>query len=141
MSSPSSSSEHSDFNFNHSPTGPLSSWYCESDTSLNFTPFDYITTSNNTLTDPPLHEDDEVFMWVSEEEIIPQPLDRDMLDESMSSDAGGSLSRHESEEELDRDDPFWEFIDEQKTPQKQEDDEDEENEDDESAYDGDDDED
>ena len=89
-------------------------------------------------------------MWVSEEKIIPQPLDRDMLDESMSSDAGGSLSlsisltgssRHGSDEELDRDDPFWEFIDEPKHPQKEEDDEDEENEDDESAYDGDDDED
>ena len=80
-------------------------------------------------------------MGFSEEEIIPLPLDRDMLDESMSSDAGGSLSRHGSEEELDRDNPFWEFIDEQKNPQKQEDDEDEENEDDESAYDSDDDED
>ena len=54
-------------------------------------------------------------MGLSEEEIIPLPLDRDMLDESMSSDAGGSLSlsisltgssRHGSDEELDRDDPF-----------------------------------
>ena len=87
-------------------------------------------------------------MWVSEEEIIPQPLDRDMLDESMSSDAGGSLSRNGSDEELDRDDPFWEFIDEPKKLQKQEDDEeisdeqeDQENEEDESAYHGDDDED
>ena len=120
----------------------------ESDTSLDFTPFDYLTTSNNILTDPLLHEDDEVFMGLSEEEIIPLPLDRDMLDESMSSDGGGSLSRHRSDKELDRDDPFWEFIDEPKNPQKEEDDEkisdeqeDEENEDDKSAYDGDDDED
>ena len=52
----------------------------------------YLTTSNNILSDPPLHEDDEVFMGLSDEEIIPLPLDRDMLDESMSSDAGGSLS-------------------------------------------------
>ena len=158
MSSPSSSSEHSDFNFNYSPTGPLSSGYSsESDSSLDFTTFDYLTTSNNILSDPPLHEDDEVFMGLSEEEIIPLPLDRDMLDESMSSDDRGSLSlsisltgysRHGSDEELDRDDPFWEFIDEPKNPQKEEDDEeisdeqeDEENEDDESAYDGDDDED
>ena len=70
-----------------------------------------------------------------------------MLDESMSSDAVGSLSRSGSDEELDKDDPFWEFIGETKKPQKQEDDEeisdeqeDQENEDDESAYDGDDDE-
>ena len=87
-------------------------------------------------------------MWVSEEDIILLPLDGGMLDESMSSDTIGSLSRNGSDEKLDRDDPFWEFIDEQKNPQKQEDDEeisdeqeDEENEDDESAYDGDDDED
>ena len=170
MSSPSSSSEHSDFNFNHSPTGSLSSGYSsESDNSLNFTPFDYLTTSNNILSDPPLHEDHEVFMGLSEGELIPLPLYSDMLDESMSSDAGGSLSlsisfkgssRHGSEEELDRDDPFWEFIDEPKYPQKEketeeycelddegedeeisDEQEDEENEDDESSYDGDDDED
>ena len=72
MSSPSSSSGHSEFNFNQSPTGPLSSGYSsESDTSLDFTPFDYLTTSNNVLTDPPIHDDNEVFMWVSEEDIIP----------------------------------------------------------------------
>ena len=83
----------------------------------------------------------------------------------MSSDAGGSLSlsisfigssRYGSDEELDRDDPFWEFIDEPKHLQKEEEteeyceldddeisdeEEDEENEDDESAYDVDDDED
>ena len=80
-----------------------------------------------------------------------------MPDESISSDAGGSLSlgisftgssRHGSDEELDRDDPFLEFIDEPKNSQKEENDEeisgeqeDEENEDDESSYDGDDDED
>ena len=41
MSSLSSSSEHKDFNFNHSPTGPLSSGHSsESDNSLDFTPFD-----------------------------------------------------------------------------------------------------
>jgi len=92
-----------------------------------------------------------------------------MLDESMSSDAEGSLSlsisfagssRHGSEEELDTCDPFWEFINELKYLQKEketeedsepddegeneeisDEQEDEENEDDESAYDGDDDED
>ena len=84
----------------------------------------------------------------------------------MSSDAEGVLSlsisyasssRHESEEVLDKDDPFWEFINEPKYPQKEEESEednesvdewedeeinneqeDRENEDDESAYDGDD---
>ena len=116
MSSSSSSSEHSDFNFNHSPTGPLSSGYSsESDSSLDFTPFDYLTTSNNILSDPPLHEDDEVLMGLSEEELIPLPLYRDMLDESMSFDAGDSLSlsisftgssRHGSEEELDTGNSF-----------------------------------
>ena len=54
-------------------------------------------------------------MGLSEEELIPLPFHRDMLDESMSSDVGGSLSlsrsftgssRHGSEEELDTDDPF-----------------------------------
>ena len=80
MSSPSSSSEHSDFNFNHSPTGPLSSGCSsESDSSMDFTPFDYLTTSNNILFDPPFHEDDEVFMGLSEEELIPLPFYRDML--------------------------------------------------------------
>ena len=107
MSSPSSSSEYLDFNFNHSLTGTFFSEYSsESDSSLDFTPFDYLTTSNNILSDPPLHEDHE---------LIPLPLYRDMLDESMSSDVGGSLSlsisftgssRYGSEEELDRDDPF-----------------------------------
>ena len=89
-----------------------------------------------------------------------------MLDESMSSDAEGSLSlsissagssRHGSEDELDTDDPFWKFINEPKYPQKEKEseedselvdegeneeknneEEDEKNEDDESAYDGDD---
>ena len=71
MSSPSSSSEHLDFNFNHSPTGPFSSGYSsESDTSLDFTSFDYLTTSNNVLTDPPIHEDNEDFMWVSEKTLF-----------------------------------------------------------------------
>ena len=146
MSSPSSSSEHLDFNFNRSPTGPLSSRYSsESDTSLDFTPFDYLTTSNNVLTDPPIHDDNEFFMWVSEEDIIPLPLDGDMLDESMSSDAVGSLPSNGSDEELDRDDPFWEFIGETKKPQDDEvisdEEEEQKNEDDESAYDGDNDED
>ena len=119
MSSPPSSSDHVDFNFNRSPTGPFSSRYSsESDTSLDFTPFDYLTTSNNVLTDPPIHQDDEVFMWVSEEDIIPLPLDGDMLDESMTSDAVGSLSRSRSDEELDIDDPFWEFIGEKKNLKK-----------------------
>ena len=55
--------------------------------------------------------------------LFPLPLDGDMLDESMSSDAVGSLPSNGSEEELDRDDPFWEFIGETKKPQKQQDDE------------------
>ena len=108
-------------------------------------------------------------MGLSEEKIIPLPLDRDILDENMSSDAGGlhslsisfiGSSRHGSEEELDTDDSFWEFIDEPKYPRKEEEteeisepddegedeeindgQEDEENEHDESADDGDDDED
>ena len=72
---PSSSSEHSNFNFNYSPTGPLSSGYfSESDSSLDFTPFNYFTTSNNILSDPPLHEDDEAFIGLSEEKLIPLPL-------------------------------------------------------------------
>ena len=116
MSFPSSSSEHSDFNFNHFPIGPLSLGdSSEYDSSLDFTPFDCLTTSNNILSDPPLHEDDEVLMGLSEEELIPLPLYRDMLDESMSSDAGSSLSltisftgssRHGSKEELNTDNPF-----------------------------------
>ena len=51
----------------------------------------YLTTSNNILS-PPLHEDDEVFMGPSEEELIPLPLYKYMLDESMSSDPEGALS-------------------------------------------------
>ena len=71
MSSSSSSSKYSDFNFSHSPTGSLSSGdSSESNSSLNFTPFYYLTTSNNILFDPPLHKDDEVFMGPSEEELI-----------------------------------------------------------------------
>ena len=82
---------------------------------MSFTPFDYFTTSNNVLSDPPLHEDDEVFMRPNEEELIPLPLYKDMLDEIISSDAEGALSlsifsagssRHQSEEELDTDNPF-----------------------------------
>ena len=129
MSFPSSFSEHSDFNFNHSPTDSLSSGDSnEFDSSLDFTHFDYLTISYNILSNPPLREDYEVFIRLSEEKIIPLPLEGDMLDESMSSDAGGShslsisftgSSRHGSEEELDTDDPFWEFIDEPKHPQKE----------------------
>ena len=110
MSSPSSSSKHSDFNCNHSLTGPFSSGdSSESDSNSGFTPFDYLTTSNNLLSEPPFHEDDEVFMGASEEELIPLPLYKDILDESMSSDAEGALSlsissagssRYESEEKL-----------------------------------------
>ena len=75
MSSPSSSSEHLDFNFNRSPTGPFSSGYSsESDTCLDFTPFDYLTISNNILSDPPLHENDEVFMGPSEVKLISLPV-------------------------------------------------------------------
>ena len=84
MSSPSSSSEHSDFNFNHSPTGSLSSVdTSESDGSLDFSFFDYLTRSNNVASDAPLQEDDQVFMGPSEE-LIPLPLYKEMLDESMS---------------------------------------------------------
>ena len=79
MSFPSFSSEHSNFNFNYSPTGPLSSRdYSESDGSLDFISFDYLTTSNNVAFDHPLHEDDQVFMGPSEE-LIPLPLYKDML--------------------------------------------------------------
>ena len=51
-----------------------------------------------------------------------------MLDESMSSDPEGALSlsissegssRHGSKENLDIDDPFWEFINEPRYPQKE----------------------
>jgi len=86
MSSPSSSSEHPDFNFNHSFTDSLSTGYSsESDSSLSFTPFDYLSTSNNILSNHPLHEDDEVFIGHSEEGLISLPLYKDILDESMSS--------------------------------------------------------
>ena len=115
MSSPSSSSEHLDFNFNHSPTGPLSSGdTCESDGNLDFSHFDYLATSNNVTSDPPLQEDDQVFMGPSEE-LIRLPLYKDILDESMSSDAKGVLflsissessSQYGSEEELDTNDLF-----------------------------------
>ena len=68
-------------------------------------------------------------MGPSEEELIPLPLYKDMLDESMSSNAEGAFSlsissegfsQHRSEEELDTDDPFWEFINVPKYPQKEE---------------------
>ena len=90
-----------------------------------------------------------------------------MIDESMSSDAESApslnissegSSQHGLEEELDKDDPFWEFINEPKYPQKEREneedsepvdegedkeryneEEDGENKDDEFAYDGDDD--
>ena len=54
-------------------------------------------------------------MGRSEEEFIPLPLYKDMLDESMSSDTESALSlsifsagssQYGSEEELDTDDPF-----------------------------------
>ena len=116
MSSPFSFSEHSDFNFNHFPIGPLSTGdSSESDSSLDFTLFDYLTTSNNILSNPPLHRDDGIFMGPSEKELIPLPLYKDMLNESMFSNAEGALSlsissagpsQHGSEEELDTDDPF-----------------------------------
>ena len=115
MSSPSSSSDYSDFNFNHSPTGPLSSGdTSESDVNLDFSPFDYLTSSNNVASDTPFQEDDQAFMGPSEE-LIPLPLYKDMLDESMSSDAEGALSlsisfedssRYGLKEELDTDDPI-----------------------------------
>ena len=63
------------------------------------------------------------------EELIPLPLYRDIFDESLSFDAGGSLylsisftgsSRHGLEEELDTDDLFWEFINELMYPKKEE---------------------
>ena len=94
---------------------------------MDVTPFDYLTTSNNILSDPPIHEDDEVFMGPGEEELIPLPLYKDILDESMSSDPECALSlsissegssQHGSKEELDTDDPFWQFINEPKYSQK-----------------------
>ena len=85
-SSPSSSSKHSDFNFNHSSISPLSSGDTnEYDGSLDFSPFDYLTTSNKVAFDAPLQEDDQVFIG-SSEKLIPLSLYKDMLDESMSSD-------------------------------------------------------
>ena len=68
-------------------------------------------------------------MGSSEEELIPLPLYKDMLGESMSSNAEGALflsissessSQHESEEELDTDDSFWKFVNEPKYLQKKE---------------------
>ena len=60
-------------------------------------------------------------MVLSEEELIPLPLYKDMLDESMPSDTAGALSlsissagssQHGSKEEFYTDDSFWEFINE-----------------------------
>ena len=111
MFSPSSSSEHSDFNFYHSPTGPLSSW---DSSEFDSSSFEYLTILNNVASDHPLHEDDQVFMGPSEE-LIPLPLYEDMLYESMSSNVEGTLPlsissgdsfRHGLEEELDTKDPF-----------------------------------
>ena len=94
------------------------------------------------------------------EELIPLPLYKDMLDESISSDAESTLSLsissegsslHGSEEELDTDDPFQKFINELKCPQQEKEskedselvdeggDEERKNEDGEFAYDDDDD--
>ena len=114
---------------------------------MNFSPFDYVTTSNNVLSNPPLHKDDEVFIGLSEEELIPLPLYKDMLDETC------PLMLEARFLDTDRTKSLIETIHSRslsmnkKNPQKEEDDEisdeqeDEENEDDESAYDSDDDED
>ena len=168
MSSPSFSSELSDFNFNHSPTGPLSSGILVNLIAVWTSLFSTISPHQIIFYLIFRFMRMMKFSWrLSEEELIPLPLHIDMLDENMSSDAGGSLSlsisftdssRHGLKEELDTNDPSWEFIDEPKHPQKKEeteensvpDDEgedekisdeqdDEENEHDESAYDGDDD--
>ena len=78
MSFESSSSEQSDFNFTHSPTGPLSLEESrESDNCLNFSPFNYLP-SSNAASDPTLHEEDQIFLGHGDE-LIPIPLDEDML--------------------------------------------------------------
>jgi len=92
MSSESSFSKQSDFNFTHSPTDPLSlGESSESDNNLDFSPFNYLLPSSNVASDPTLHEEDQVFLGHGEE-LIPMPLDEEMLDKSMSSDVEGALS-------------------------------------------------
>ena len=96
MSSPSSSSEQSDFNYTHSPTGPLSLGdSSDSDKSLNFYPFDYILPSNNTAYNPTLHEEDQIFL-VPGEDLISLSLYEDIPDKSMSSNVEGALSSNMS---------------------------------------------
>ena len=85
MSFESSFSEQSDFNFTHSLTGPLSPRESsECDNSLEFSHFNYLLPLNNPASDPTLREKNQVFFGY-EEELIPMPLDEDMLDKSMSS--------------------------------------------------------
>ena len=129
MSSKSSSSEQSNFNFAHSPIGPLSPRESsECDNSLEFSHFNYLLPLNNAASDPTLHEENQIFLGYGEE-LIPMPLDKEMLDKSMSSDVEGALSssissgdssQYGSEKELDTDEPFWEFIDKPKYPPKEE---------------------
>ena len=92
MSSESSSSEQSDFNFTYSPTGHLSPGESsESDNSLSLSHFNCLLPLSNDASDPTLHEEDQVFLGHGEE-LIPMPLDEEMLDKSMSSDVEGALS-------------------------------------------------
>ena len=115
MSSEASSSEQSDFNFTHSPTGPLSPGKSsESDNSLDLSLFYYLLLSSNASSDPSFHEEDQVFLGHGEE-LIPIPLDEEMLDKSMfvdveralsSSMSSGGSSQYGSEKQLDTDDPL-----------------------------------
>jgi len=115
MSSESSFSKQSNFNFTHSLTDPLSPRESsESDNSLDFSSFIYLLSLSNATSDPTLHEEDQVFSDHGEE-LIPMPLDKDMLDKNMSFNTEGALSpsissggssRYGSEEELDIVDPF-----------------------------------
>ena len=100
----------------------------DSDSSLDFSLFDYLLPSNNDVSDPTLHEEDQVLLGPGEELIIPMPLYEDMLHKSMSSDAEGAFSssmssegssRYGPDEELSTNNPCWEFLDELKYPSKE----------------------
>ena len=92
MYSPSFSSKQSDFNFNHSPVNPLSPGKSsEYDSSLDFSSFDYLFSSNNVASDPTLHKKDQVLLGPGDE-LIPLPLYKKMFDKSISSDAKSALS-------------------------------------------------
>ena len=91
MASLLSFSEHSGFNFTHSPSGPLSpreSIASHSSLNLSFFFFDLLFLSEEFAPNPPPQEGDQVLLEPGEE-IIPLQLFEDMLEESMSSDAEG----------------------------------------------------